>query len=214
MVKRRLLVFVTFIPTFVTALVSWAADTDQIRFYIGGRAGGAFFTSTHLTGQVRIDSTTDDVVGAVAGLNLGKHFGVEIAIDYHEPSLTVPGLGKIGEFAMWHIIPHLRVRYPLANGKLTPYFLGGAGIGFTEFNDPTPRGAGFPFSAERTSITGSVGGGIEYFVANNIAVGVESRFLFFDVDVEVEGRRQKADLDKGLIYGGIRIFFPEAKPTK
>lgn len=211
--KKRYLTFAAFIFMFFTTIVCQAADTDQIRFYIGGRAGITFFTSSQLTEQVKIDST-DDIFGAVVGLNLGKHFGVEITLDYQEPSLTVSGLGKIGEFSTWHVIPHLRVRYPLANGKLTPYFLGGAGIGFAEFNDPTPRGADFPFATERTSITGSVGGGIEYFVANNIAVGVESRFLFFNVDIEVEGSRQKVDLNKGLIYGGIRIFFPEAKPAK
>lgn len=212
MVKRQLLVFVAFIPTFLTAAVCQAADTDQIRFYIGGRAGITFVPDNQFGEQMKIEST-DDIFGAVVGLNLGKHLGVEITVDYHDSSLNVPGLGKIGEFAMWHIIPHLRVRYPLAKGKLTPSLLGGVGIGFGEFNDVTPRGERFSFGGERTSTTGSVGGGVEYFVANNIAVGVEARYLLFDLDVEVDGKRQKFDLDRALLYASFRLFFPEAKPT-
>lgn len=213
--KKRRLTFAAFIFTFFTTIVCQAADTDQIRFYIGGRAGGAFFTNTHLMEQVRNESN-DDAYGAVVGLNLGKHLGIEIAADYHDSSLTAQGVGKIGELAVWHIIPHLRVRYPLANGKLTPYFLGGVGVGFTEFNDQTPRGAAsFPSfgTGGGPSVTGSVGAGTEYFVANNIAIGVETRFLFFDVDIEVEGKHQKADLNRVLFYGTFRLFFPEAKPA-
>ena len=48
----------------------------------------------------------------------------------------------IGEFAMYTGMPTLRGRYPVLDGRLTPYALAGLGFGYTEFNDRKQPGFG------------------------------------------------------------------------
>ena len=61
-------------------------------------------------------------------------------------------------------------------------------------------------------VIGAVGAGFQYFVANNIAVGIETKYVISrDQDVRVNGRQQSLDLDTLLTTGGIRLFFPAVK---
>ena len=52
---------------------------------------------------------------------------------------------------MYTAMPLLRARYPVLEGRLTPY-VGGTSWG----------------------VAGALGVGLEYFVANNIAIGIET----------------------------------------
>ena len=45
------------------------------------------------------------------------------------------GLGTIGEYGVFALMPQVRLRYPLFRGRLVPYVIGGAGVAFTDFND-------------------------------------------------------------------------------
>ena len=57
-----------------------------------------------------------------------------------------------------------------------------------------------------------LGVGAEYFVANNIAIGVETKYaIACDQDVRVDGRKQSLDLDTLLATAGIRLYFPEVR---
>jgi opacity protein-like surface antigen len=191
-------------------LICRAADTDQTRFYLAIRLGGALFAETRPVEGVDFSRfAAQPLISGSVGLNLGQHWGVEVAADGHETNFRVPGAGKIGEYAMWMIIPQVRLRYPLLANRLTPYLVGGVGVGFTEFNDPTPSGEGLHVKTDYTSVVGALGSGLEYFVVNNIALGIETKFVFFrDVDLRVNGRGGKANLDQVLLSGGLRIFFP------
>jgi hypothetical protein len=193
----------------VLPLIGGAADTDQTRLYLAIRLGGAVFTETQPVANVRISRlSSQQLIAGSVGLNLGKHWGVEVAGEGHETNLRRPGLGKIGEYALWMVVPQVRWRYPVLDNRLTPYLVAGVGVGFTEFNDRTPDGDGFRVETDATSVVGAIGSGLDYFVVGNIALGIETKFVFFrDADLRVNGVGGKARLDQLLLSGGLRIFF-------
>lgn len=70
---------------------------------------------------------------------------------------------SIGEYAICTYVPQLRVRYPLFDGRLMPYLV---------------TGTGFSFGGEDFAPVTVAGIGIEYFVASNMALGAETKYLY------------------------------------
>jgi hypothetical protein len=118
-----------------------------------------------------------NVLGAPLGADIGRHLGLEVVGGGYEVRLHVPGRGSIGEEALYHVLPQLRLRYPRRDGRLVPYLIGGVGLGYAEFNDRKPVAAGFPIQATSYGVAASLGAGLEYGIASNIAVGLEARYL-------------------------------------
>lgn len=184
-------------------------DPDRIRGYFQARVGGAFFPSRNLIGNVETDATQVGF-GFSLGADLNRYFGVEIAADTTETDVNFAGQGKFGEYAMWSITPQVRVRYPLLDGLLVPYAVAGVGIGWTEFNDRAPRVEGVEIKAKGMSAVGTIGAGLEYFVASNLAVGLDVKYLFsgaqeFTIDGQVSGKVHPNPLYTSL---GLRVLFP------
>jgi opacity protein-like surface antigen len=161
-----------------------AGEPAPARLYLGVRAGGAISTDTEAFSNVEIRpeppayfSTANQVFGAALGLDLGRHLGVELAFDAYEVVLATPDRVSIAEVALVHVIPQLRLRYPMLGGRLVPYAIGGVGVGHVELNDRKPPGDILDIETSSFGFAAAVGAGVEYFVASNIAVGLESRYL-------------------------------------
>lgn len=203
--------------------VSLAEDTDQTRFYLSARLGKTLLPETRPMTGLEVESS-QQVTGVSVGVNLGRHVGVELAGDAFEPDLRRSNGQKIGELGMFTLIPQVRLRYPLLDGRLTPYVIGGVGIGLVEFNDRNLQAAGkSPLpgvpapprvtirTADDPGVVGALGAGVEYFVANNIAVGLESRYVVArDQEITLEGRTERATLDALLTTLSLRLLFPES----
>ena len=56
---------------------------------------------------------------------MNRYLGGELSGDLFERRLKVQGFGSVGEYAVTAIVPQIRVRYPLLDGKLTPYAVAG-----------------------------------------------------------------------------------------
>jgi opacity protein-like surface antigen len=186
-----------------------APDPDRIRGYFQARVGGAFFPSRNLIGNVETD-TAQIGFGFSLGADLNRYFGVELAADTTETDLNFASQGKFGEYALWSLIPQVRVRYALLGGLLVPYAIGGVGVGFTEFSDAGPRVQGVKITAKSTSVVGSIGGGIEYFIASNLAVGLDVKYLIwggqeFTIDGQVSGKVHPNSL---YTAAALRVMFP------
>lgn len=189
-----------------------AEDTDQIRFYGSFRLGIGDFLDTKQKDGLEIEHEAL-LTGMSVGVNLGRYLGAELAGDVFNTDFHLPGRGRVGEYNTFSLIPQVRVRYPLLDGLLTPYLIGGVGIAHNEFNDRKAKGVGLSIHANDTSMVGALGAGIEYFIANNIALGVEVRYLISrDQEIEIEHRTQKAKLDALLAAVSLRLLFPES-PT-
>ena len=181
-----------------------AEDSDRFRPYVGLR----FFDTNPATG-------VHDLFGFSLGANLNRYFGVELSGDRYEVFPDISPYGTIGEYGVFALIPQVRVRYPVFEDKLVPYIIGGVGAAFTQFNDRKPRGFGLSIQDQSsTVVAGTAGLGIEYFIADNIAVGIEAKYLFApDPTLVVQGNREKVKISAPLFTFGMRMFYPELTPA-
>lgn len=186
------------------------ADTDALRGYLALRAGGAVFTSTDSAGSVELGGFGAPAGAAAIGLNLNKYLGLELAVETVETELDAPGLGMVGEYTMVAATGQVRLRYPVMDDRLTPYLILGGGMGFGELNDRKLSNQQIQYSDSRAySPLATAGAGLEYFIAENVAVGVEAKhFFLFDVEAEVNGQKTDVALDSVFVSFGLRIFFP------
>ena len=201
-------ILLVLVSVLAVAPSSHAHDTDDLRGYLGVRLGITAAYDTDIGGGLGA-TPNEQVLGVSLGVNLGRYLGVELAGDGWERNMRL-ARRTIGEFAMYTAMPMLRVRYPLLDGRLTPYALAGLGAGYTEFNDRKRPGFDVDIGGTSWGVVGALGVGAEYFVANNIAIGVEAKYILSrDQDVRLNGRQQSLDLDTLLATGGIRLYFPE-----
>lgn len=174
-----------------------AEDSDRLRWYGGIRyelAPGA--TRAH------------DIIGGVVGVNLDRHIGLEVALDAYERKV-----GDVSELGVTGIVPQLRFRYPLRDRRLVPYLLAGVGMAVTQANDAR---ATVQWERGKTQVlaAGTVGLGIEYFILDNIAIGVEAKqFLSGGVNYEAKGAHGRTGISAGLLTFGVRVFYPELDPA-
>lgn len=161
-----------------------AGEPAPARLYLGLRAGSAIITDADAFSNVELRpeppayfSSGNQFFGAALGLDFGRHLGVELAYDSYEVILASPDGVSLVEMALVHVIPQLRVRYPLLDGRLVPYALGGVGLGYAERNDRKQPATGLDIETSRYGLAAAVGAGVEYFVASNIALGLETRYL-------------------------------------
>lgn len=196
----------------VVVCTAGAEDSDELRPYFSIRAGGAWFASPGIGGGVSLKNPSQwPFPNFGFGVNLNKHWGVELAVDYVETNLkNVPG-GM--EYAMWDILFQGRYRYPVLDDRLVPYVVGGVGLGIGEGNDFQINPASpLRFSATQdTTFIGSLGVGLEYFVAPNITVDVQAKHVFgFSTDAMLNGMPASIDADHTLVSAGFRVFFDDA----
>ena len=187
-----------------------AVDSDALRGYIALRAGAALFTDTATATALTIENPSGFLGSAAVGVNLNRHVGLEVAGEYTRAQLSTPALGKVSGYPVWTVLALLRLRYPVGAGRLSPYVVAGGGLGFGEFGDadlPTAF-SGFTGSQESTFVA-AAGAGFDYFVEDNVAVGVELRHTFlFDTDFTAGGQPAQLHPDLVSITTGFRIFFP------
>jgi opacity protein-like surface antigen len=184
------------------------------RYYAGLRLGGGTVINERITSGVEagpVNSAVGDfnlLYGGFLGMDLTRVLGVEFAIDGYDFEVSVPGVGSVGEYAIYTYVPQLRFRYPVFNGRVTPYAVTGVGISFGEFKDRKPRGRELDIGGEDFALAAVAGIGVEYFVASNIALGLETKYLYSrDHTLQVLGRDRDVNLDSMLTSLGVRIYF-------
>lgn len=152
-----------------------------------------------------------DMWGVGFGWNLNRYLGAELAVDTLETSLHDPGLGHtIGEESLVHAAVQARLRYPLLRDRLVPYAVAGAGVAVHQFNDRKSAGFGHLIDGDATGWGLSLGGGVEYFIADNIAVGLEAKYSWFDpVVLRVDGREIEHDASDMTVTVGLRLYLQE-----
>ena len=184
------------------ALPATAQDGDEPRAYLGVRGLGSN-PGTHVR----------DYWGLSVGGNVNRYLGGELSGDLFERRLKVQGFGSVGEYAVTAIVPQIRVRYPLFDGKLTPYAVAGAGVAIGEFNDRKQGTFGHGVDADRTVPVGTLGAGIEYFLADGVAVGAEVKYLFAgDQTLRIDKTEYSHSIASLFTSIGVRLFYPE-RPT-
>ena len=186
-----------------------AADTDQPRFYVSIRAG-AILKSTHQVAPGYQGTLGgEDVIGLSAGMNFNKYVGAEFSLDRYEFILNSPQGEKAAEYSVAPFLLLLRLRYPVMNDRLIPYMLGGGGVGLVQVDDKFPPIGSTALKKNDFAPMGALGGGVEYFIANNLAVGLEAKYLFHQASLGVNGQDNRTNLNGFLWGGSLRVYFSE-----
>lgn len=177
---------------------AWAQDSDRTRYYLSLRGHGSSpFTDVH------------DLFGASLGVNLDRYWGFELSAEGFERRIRTNG-ATLGEYAVVPLVPQVRFRYPLLDGRLSPYVVAGVGVALTEFNDRKEPAFGVGIDTPGSTVVGTLGAGLEYFLADNVAAGFEIKYLVAgDQTIRINGVSRKEDLDSLYTAFGLRLFFPE-----
>jgi opacity protein-like surface antigen len=202
-VRRLLAAALGAVALVLAATPASAEDSDQLRGYLHLK----FRDTDNLTG-------VHDYFGFGIGANLNRYFGVELSGDRFEIFPKISGLGTIGEYGVFALMPQARLRYPMFGDRLVPYVIGGGGIALTDFNDRKAPAFGLPVRDESTTAVGTLGAGIEYFLADNIAFTAEFKYLFAQrQNLQVGGVNHDVDISGPLTSLGLRLFYPELRPA-
>jgi opacity protein-like surface antigen len=165
-------------------------------------------------------SDAHDAVGLSLGINLNRYLGVELAANSYElrtevegASALLAGASSIGDLGVGTFIPQARLRYPVLHDRLVPYLIGGMGLAITQFND---RKIGPSHTVDlrgNMSPMGALGGGLEYHVADNVALGVEAKYLIgAEQTIDLDGVSHDESLDAGMIAFSMRFLYPQLDP--
>lgn len=151
-------------------------------------------------------SKVHDAWGLSLGRNWNEHWGAELAVDNYEIFPEPPNSYAIGEYAAWSFMPLVRFRYPLYHGRLVPYAIVGGGYAFTQFNDAKQPSFGQTVETPSGTTMGAVGAGIEYFVHDNLALGIEFKYLLAESQTfHVGGNTYRQDINAPLLTLSLRI---------
>jgi opacity protein-like surface antigen len=184
------------------------------RLYFGVRAGAAFTTDRSGFQSLTLEpeppayfSEGNQLFGALLGLDLGRHWGVELAAEGYEARLADSTLGSPKEVAIVTVIPHVRWRYPLWGGRLVPFVSAGVGLGHVELNDSKPPSLIRNPQGSSFGVAAAVGGGVEYFVASNISVGLDARYQTSRGHTfQLDGRDRDAHADAVILALTLRAY--------
>jgi len=185
-------------------------DSDATRGYLALRVGKGLFTAGG-GGEPGID-TVSGILGAGAlGININEYFGAELASEYARVQVRSDSLGKISGYPIWTVLALARARYPVMDGRLSPYIVAGGGLGKALGGGDRDRpfaDTGWVGSGQSTYVA-ALGAGFDYFLEDNVALNFEAKHTFlFETDVIYLGQPAMLDLDFVSLTGGIRIFFP------
>lgn len=181
---------------------SQASDSEEFRTYVQIRSG-----------EIAPMWGVDDHWGVTFGANLSRHWGLELAIDSFEKTFEPDAYGTLGEESSTSLAPQVRFRWPMLHDRLVPYVLAGAGVSFLQFNDRTLNGYGRLIDADDTRLALIGGVGLEYFIADNIAFGLEGKYTWIDtVETTIDGRSEDLDMSAMMATFGFRIYFRENEP--
>jgi opacity protein-like surface antigen len=189
-----------------------AADNDIYDWYLTLRTGGAFWGDTS-TSSPAVKLTTPSLIdwGATVGVNIGEHWGVEIAGEQYETTISTTqlGLGEVAEYAYWNVLALGRYRFPLMESRLVPYAIGGVGWAWTNVNDPRIPGTVLTVPTRTDSgFVGTFGGGVDYFIARNISLNGELRYVWpFETTAQIGNAQTTFNNEALQLQVGLRLYF-------
>src|SRR5262249_45327885 len=152
---------------------------DTGRLYLTFDTGMNFTLDRHFAGDVKIDpgegAGMDYILGGDVGYNITRNWGVELQFQGTEPDLRSSSRGKIHELSVITVVPTARYRWHLLEDRLVPYVTGGVGMSFNDTNEESKPAV--TASPDSTPIGGSLSAGLDYFLSEDVSVGVDARYL-------------------------------------
>ncbi len=190
------------------------AGLGGMRPYVSFKAGALFPARGAF--HSRLDFNTGKGRGALTGASLGadldRHVSAELALDRWElgvRALDTASGARVNaiELASWSILPQLKLRIPLMGGRVTPYVLAGAGVVWNHTNDPSSVSATTTrLEVKSLALAASAGGGFDYYLTDNLAVGLEARYVLNRPKARINGRSSRINADVFLAGMHIKAY--------
>ncbi len=190
-----------------TASDAFAGERFKTRPYLRAGLGRNFYLSPGDSPGVELQNPAGQPFGGILiGADLSKYWGLEFGFDYVKTDINQAGGGKLGDFSTASGFLQARARYPVMDDRLVPYFLLGAGYGIGDFSGR--KNFTFPIGGRGWSGYGIIGGGLDYFIYRNIAIGLELKDQFlYRPELTIAGSRQEINADAIAMTAGIRVHF-------
>ncbi len=185
----------------VMATHSRAEDADRFRPYLRFHFGN-------------ISSQWDvkDMWSFALGANLDRNWGGEIEVGTFFQDFNYNGT-FFGEIAAINLVPQVRLRKPFLNDRLVPYLIAGAGVSFINFHDPRDTTFGHQIDIGGNTFTVTGGAGIEYFVSDNVTLGIEGKYFWLQpVSGTVDGQKVNVNLSAPAFTWGLRAYTDKNRP--
>lgn len=191
--------------------------------YLVLRAGETYFLSPDDSPVLELENPArEGLIGIGVGFDYGSYWGAEFVAEFQETGLkSKPNGGeKAAEYAIWSFLAQLRGRLPLMDGRLVPYGVLGFGLAHGEQNDRNflfaggvPGNAPIPLNSEpQTAFVGVLGVGIEYFLTDRVALGIEAKhYSGLQLDLNFGGNDTETDFDSVSITAGLRLYLGKSK---
>jgi opacity protein-like surface antigen len=199
------------VPDVSTVVVS--PEPPPWRPYIGLRVGGETLFHQRISNTLEAPPENASIgplnllINVAAGVDLGRYFGVELAAESYSHDLKLRGVGTIKEYAIYNVLPELRLRYPMLGGAFVPYGVAGVGGSYGETKDDKGQGFRIVTHAKTIAVVGVLGAGLDSFIAHNIALGLETKYVYSrDHHITFADRRERLDLDAVVVSLGVRIY--------
>lgn len=205
-----------FYPQLDPEAAAASAAASSARLYLDLRTGGALLMHSQLfTGvdaapeQSVFGSNFTFAFGVSLGADIGRYAAVELSVDNYEMTLSIPGTGNIGEYAVFPVLVQPRLRYPLLDGRLEPYVLLGLGAELGQANDLNATGKALDPDTQDIALVGAVGAGLQYFLLDNVAIGLQTKYVISrGHELHFTGQEPlSGNLDAFLLQGNVRILF-------
>jgi opacity protein-like surface antigen len=185
------------------------------RFYIYFRGGENLLIDDEFTPDVEFDTPNgiNFNLGVGLGYDIDRHWSIEIEGDGTEPDIRDERTGlKVSEFSNITLIPAVRFRWPIGDGRFVPYAVGGVGMSINDVNDTA--NLRIKVRAEDTNVVGTLGVGFDYFLTENVSVGFATQsFIHSDIDTSFENtddpkqdRSGTANLTSVAFLAHIRLY--------
>jgi opacity protein-like surface antigen len=174
-------------------------DTAERRVYLYALGGGMLPYDEDFALDVQFESPggSNWLLGGGLGVNLDRHWGVEVQLVHTEPTLdgnTDAGggpSGKLVEMSNLSILPGVRFRYPFRDGRLVPFVSGHVGAALNFLNDH--RTDLVDVGVQDSTVAGAVVAGFEYFLNRHLSFGLSvPLYIYPDWTASVERHRRSA----------------------
>lgn len=189
------------------------ADTGTVGFYVHPRIGAAILihgTPFHGVEASAEQPIVADEVTPVFGVSLGaevrRFAAVEVSFENYELNLTVPGTGRVGEYAVFPITVQSRFRRSMLADRIEPYALFGVGGEMAQLNDRTTAGRKIDVSGSDVAVVGDVGIGVDYRLMSNVTLGGQAKYIISrGHKFRVNGVEKQGNLDSLLFSVGVTV---------
>jgi len=204
--KKGFLVALVFAVVVAIPFVAYAEGVKDMtgKTAVGLVAGGVFpkdndiDNTWYLGGNFAYGINEYFAVGAEVGYTLWED--EEAGVDY-------------GDIRAVPLLADVYLRYPTELGAQTviPYIIGGIGVVFWDYDESSLLENNSITVNMDNSLGVKIGGGVDYFVSNNVALNLEGFYLWSEADASISAFGTYAaatvDTDSWIVTGGLKYYF-------